>query len=202
MFVRCPCPAHSKTLIPDLSLRRHTETHRHAVSLARQATKCIPSEGLLQAPPAGLLPSTDVCAAVVAGVGVGEIACELVLGEGGREGVRENTACAIAWCRVPQSHQSSRLTVSMSACVCVCVCERVLYVCVCVRGGWVWGHIMSSPCMLGYVLKDVRCVCVCVRSIGQNHIYTVYAQYFRQGIHQIYSHIRCIYSDLANPMCV
>ena len=34
--------------------------------------------------------------------------------------------------------------------------------------------------------------------IGQHHIYTVYA-IFWQGDHQIYGHIRCIYTVLANP---
>ena len=35
--------------------------------------------------------------------------------------------------------------------------------------------------------------------VGQNHIYTVYTQYFWQGNRQIYGHIRCIYTVLANP---
>jgi hypothetical protein len=35
--------------------------------------------------------------------------------------------------------------------------------------------------------------------VGQNHIYTVYIRYFWQGNHQIYGHIRCIYTVLANP---
>ena len=35
--------------------------------------------------------------------------------------------------------------------------------------------------------------------VGQNHIYTVYIRYFWQGKHQIYGHIRCIYTVLANP---
>jgi hypothetical protein len=39
--------------------------------------------------------------------------------------------------------------------------------------------------------------------VGQNHIYiyiyTVYMQYFWQGPHQIYGHIRCIHTILANP---
>jgi len=35
--------------------------------------------------------------------------------------------------------------------------------------------------------------------VGQNHIYTVYVRYFWQGYHQIYGHIRCIYTVLANP---
>ena len=35
--------------------------------------------------------------------------------------------------------------------------------------------------------------------VGQNHTYTVYLQYFWQGNHQIYSHIRFIYTVLANP---
>ena len=38
-----------------------------------------------------------------------------------------------------------------------------------------------------------------VRRVGQNHIYTVYIGYFWQENHQIYSHIRRIYTVLANP---
>ena len=34
---------------------------------------------------------------------------------------------------------------------------------------------------------------------GQNHVHTAYTQYFWQGNHQIYGHIRCIYTILANP---
>jgi len=34
---------------------------------------------------------------------------------------------------------------------------------------------------------------------GQNYIYTVCIRYFWQGNHQIYGHIRCIYTVLANP---
>jgi len=35
--------------------------------------------------------------------------------------------------------------------------------------------------------------------VGQNHICTVYIRYFWQGFYQIYGHIRCIYTVLANP---
>ena len=35
--------------------------------------------------------------------------------------------------------------------------------------------------------------------VGQNHIYTVYVRYFWQGNHQIYGHMRCIYTVLDNP---
>jgi hypothetical protein len=38
-----------------------------------------------------------------------------------------------------------------------------------------------------------------VDRVGQNHIYTVYIRYFWLGNHQIYGHIRCIYTVLANP---
>jgi hypothetical protein len=38
-----------------------------------------------------------------------------------------------------------------------------------------------------------------VTRVGQNHIYMVYIQHFWQGHHQIYSHIRRIYTVLANP---
>ena len=34
--------------------------------------------------------------------------------------------------------------------------------------------------------------------VGQNHMYTVYIRYFLQGFHQIYGHIRRIYTVLAN----
>jgi hypothetical protein len=35
--------------------------------------------------------------------------------------------------------------------------------------------------------------------VGQNHIYTVYIRYFWQENHQLYGHIRCKYTVLANP---
>ena len=35
--------------------------------------------------------------------------------------------------------------------------------------------------------------------VGQNHMYTVYIRYFWQGNHEMYGHIRCIYTVLANP---
>jgi hypothetical protein len=38
--------------------------------------------------------------------------------------------------------------------------------------------------------------------VGQNHIYTVFIRYFWQGNHQIYGHIRCIYTVLANPIYI
>jgi len=40
--------------------------------------------------------------------------------------------------------------------------------------------------------------CIMIR-VGQNYIYTVYTRYFWQGNHQIYGHIRCIHTVLANP---
>jgi hypothetical protein len=41
----------------------------------------------------------------------------------------------------------------------------------------------------------------CVR-VGQNHIYKVSIWYSWQVLHQIYCHIRRIYTVLANPICV
>jgi hypothetical protein len=47
------------------------------------------------------------------------------------------------------------------------------------------------------------CVCAMfwlhIIRVGQNHIYTVYIQYFWQGNFNMYGHIRCIYTVLANP---
>ena len=39
-----------------------------------------------------------------------------------------------------------------------------------------------------------------IHRVGQDHIYTVHIQYFWQGNCQIYNHIRCIYTVLANPI--
>ena len=41
-----------------------------------------------------------------------------------------------------------------------------------------------------------------MRRVGQNHVYAVYIRYFWQGNHQIYGHIQCIYTVLANPTYV
>jgi len=38
--------------------------------------------------------------------------------------------------------------------------------------------------------------------VGQNHKYTVYIRYFWQENHQVYGHIRCLYTFLANPTLV
>ena len=38
-----------------------------------------------------------------------------------------------------------------------------------------------------------------IRRVGQNPIYMVYIRCFWQGNHQIYGHIRCIYTVLASP---
>ena len=44
-------------------------------------------------------------------------------------------------------------------------------------------------------LKLLSIVC----RVGQDHIYMVYIRYFWQGNHQIYGHVWCIYTVLANP---
>jgi hypothetical protein len=41
---------------------------------------------------------------------------------------------------------------------------------------------------------------VVIHRVGQDHIYTVYIRYFWQKNDQIYGHIRCIYTVLANPI--
>jgi len=117
-----------------------------------------------------------------------------------------------------------------SSCVCVFVCNCV-FVCVCfvyVRAYvCVRVCVRASVCVSGFVCKltlmkskilpvipgdPARCMCTrhtgsseqCqdMRRVGQNHIYTVYIRCFWQGNHQIYGHIRCIYTVLANPRYV
>ena len=52
----------------------------------------------------------------------------------------------------------------------------------------------------GWGKDEVACTAgfTLITRIGQNHIYTVYIQCFWQGNHQIYGHIRCIRTVLAN----
>jgi len=50
-------------------------------------------------------------------------------------------------------------------------------------------------------LKNMSESACYVSRVGQNHTYTVYIRYFCQGNHQIYGHIQCIYTVLANPIC-
>ena len=70
--------------------------------------------------------------------------------------------------------------------------HNVTGVCVC----WPSPHI----CLTAYIYIIMWLGFVC--RVGQNHIYTVYLRCFWQGNHQIYCHIRCIYTVLASPICV
>ena len=64
---------------------------------------------------------------------------------------------------------------------------------------------LSQNCTLFLIdTGSPRCTVERICRVGQNHIYircmyTVYIRYFMQGNHQIYGHIRCIYTVLANP---
>jgi len=116
-------------------------------------------------------------------------------------------------------------------CVSMCVCDYVhvlAFVCVCVR---VYPCVCECACVCASVCVFVRsCVLVGAYAsstsyqnkssvpkrkystsyqnkaqayrVGQNHIHTVYIRYFWQGNHQIYGHIRCIYTVLANPTSI
>jgi hypothetical protein len=71
--------------------------------------------------------------------------------------------------------------------------------------------VLANP---KYAWCSTRCISESTRHtcrVGQNHVYTVYIQYFWQKVytvyiqyfwqknHQIYGHIRCVYTVLANP---
>jgi len=58
------------------------------------------------------------------------------------------------------------------------------------HGSWS-EHLVNDETPLHCLLLTSR--------VGQNHIYTVYIRYFWQENHQIYGHIRRIYTVLANP---
>jgi hypothetical protein len=49
-----------------------------------------------------------------------------------------------------------------------------------------------------HAIQTVHLRYIGIFRVGQNHLYTVYIRYFWQGKHQIYGHIRCIYTVLAN----
>ena len=61
------------------------------------------------------------------------------------------------------------------------------------RAVWVNGHMAQQVCGLLRLPHNITC------RVGQNHICTVCKRYFWQGNHQIYGHIRCKYTFLANP---
>ena len=109
----------------------------------------------------------------------------------------------------------------MCVCVCVCVCVRV---CVCIliliqTSGCTANTTActgttactdttdctdTTACTLGANAdrhkRTAQLYRLFTRKVGQNHIYTVHIRYFLQGIYQIYGHIRCIYTVLANPI--
>jgi hypothetical protein len=70
-----------------------------------------------------------------------------------------------------------------------------------------WTHFHSQALTLCRAPQAASSWCRCraiphnghIRRVGQNHIYTVYIRYFWQGNYQIYGHIRCMYTVLANP---
>jgi len=71
------------------------------------------------------------------------------------------------------------------------------------------GQKRSLGCMLNgqkerlrYMLDAQKRSFGCMFRVGQNHIYTVFVRYFWQENHQIYGHIRCIYTVLAKPIHV
>ena len=66
------------------------------------------------------------------------------------------------------------------------------------------GSQMTDTCLVHHThLAFAFCSCAYntnthVCRVNQNHTYTVYIRYFWQGHHQIYGHIQCIYTVLAN----
>jgi hypothetical protein len=66
--------------------------------------------------------------------------------------------------------------------------------------GSLFGPLLCFPASNAHLPATIPFLtCIHMVRIGQNHIYTVYIRYFWQGYHQIYGHIRCIYTVLANP---
>jgi hypothetical protein len=62
-------------------------------------------------------------------------------------------------------------------------------------------RLLWPTCATAYVCYGHVCYGLRV-GFGQNPMYTVSIRYFWQGNHQIYGHIQCIYTVLANPTYV
>jgi len=73
---------------------------------------------------------------------------------------------------------------------------------------------LNAPCLILFLVVSLPKVPYIIR-VGQNHMYTVYVQYFWQGISTKYTviygayirfwptlYIHCMYRDLTNPSCV
>ena len=99
-------------------------------------------------------------------------------------------ACPLCW------NTCSLLEHALSVGTC-CMLEHVLSVGACSRTNLLWGSNLPRYTRLNFPFGPSQ-----MARVGQNHIYniyTAYIQYFWQGKHQIYGHIRCIYTVLANP---
>ena len=82
--------------------------------------------------------------------------------------------------------------------VCVGVCAYV-YVCVyiCIQLSPLALFAIQKLEVVNWRTRGSALWTVC--RVGQNHICTVYIRCFWQGNHQLYGHIRCFYTVLANP---
>ena len=58
---------------------------------------------------------------------------------------------------------------------------------------------MDTPYMTVYLVIPLPKIPY-IHRVGQNHMYTVYIRCFWQASPEIYGHIRCIYTVLANPI--
>jgi hypothetical protein len=102
-------------------------------------------------------------------------------------------AVAMALWRLPATEETC--SGAFMAGDCVCHCPHMA-----LRGG---NGAVAAARHRRNLQRGVYDTWLCVSShkcrVGQNHTYTVYTWYFWQGNHQIYGHIRCVYTVLANP---
>jgi len=73
----------------------------------------------------------------------------------------------------------------------------------CLKDAWATSRVgqnrICTPYMTIHLVTSLLKVLYICR-VGQNHIYMVCIRYSWQGNHQIYVHIRCIYTVLVNPI--
>jgi len=63
----------------------------------------------------------------------------------------------------------------------------------------IYAHRIYAHRLYAHRLRTLYMRTPHIRRVGKNHIYTVCILFFWQENHQIYGHIRCIYTVLANP---
>jgi hypothetical protein len=114
------------------------------------------------------------------------------------------TSCDVLWCYVVRVGQSRIYTPYITVYTVISLpkipyIHRMYMVLANPICGVMWCSVMFCNVVWWYVVLCGVPWCSAMSWVGQNHTYTVCIRYFWQGDHQIYGHLRCIYTVWANP---